>query len=60
MSTRQDTLEDRLSGMEDKLTTLQEQLELLPELIASRIAVQVELFSHILKSKYYVEPLFLS
>lgn len=41
MSTRQDTLEDRLSAVEDKLTTLQEQLELLPELIASRIAIQV-------------------
>lgn len=41
MSTRHDSLEDRLSAVEDKLTNLQEQLDLLPELIASRIAVQV-------------------
>ncbi|CAH0562426.1 unnamed protein product [Brassicogethes aeneus] len=42
MSTRQDTLEDRLSSMEDKLSSLQEQLECLPEIIASRIQVQAE------------------
>lgn len=41
MSTRQDTLEDRLATVEDKLATLQEQLDLLPDLIASRIQAQV-------------------
>lgn len=45
MSTRQDSLEDRLTSLEDKLGTLQEQLDLLPDLIASRIQAQVvELF----------------
>lgn len=41
MSTRQDTLEDRLTTMEDKIVALQEQLELLPDIIASRIQAQV-------------------
>lgn len=41
MSTRQDTLEDRLTTMEDKLVALQEQLELLPDLIATRIQAHV-------------------
>lgn len=41
MSTRQDSLEDRLTTLEDKLGTLQEQLDLLPDLIASRIQAQV-------------------
>lgn len=41
MSSRQDALEDRLTTVEDKLSALQEQIELLPDLIASRIAVQV-------------------
>lgn len=41
MSTRQDTLEDRLTTMEDKLVALQEQLDLLPDLIATRIQSQV-------------------
>lgn len=41
MSTRQDSLDDRLAAVEDKLANLQEQIELLPDLIASRIAVQV-------------------
>lgn len=44
MSTRQDTLEDRLTTMEDKLAALQEQLELMPDIIASRIQVQVNSF----------------
>ncbi|XP_057653339.1 small conductance calcium-activated potassium channel protein isoform X3 [Diorhabda carinulata] len=42
MSTRQDSLEDRLTTMEEKLLALQEQLELLPELIATRIQTQQE------------------
>ncbi|XP_031335963.1 small conductance calcium-activated potassium channel protein isoform X1 [Photinus pyralis] len=42
MSTRQDTLEDRLATVEDKLVTLQEQLDLLPDLIATRIQAQAE------------------
>lgn len=42
MSSRQDALEDRLTTVEDKLSALQEQIELLPDLIASRIAVQAE------------------
>ncbi|XP_014244606.1 small conductance calcium-activated potassium channel protein isoform X1 [Cimex lectularius] len=33
MSTRYDTLEERLLGLEDKLATIQEQVELLPELL---------------------------
>lgn len=41
MSTRQDALEDRIAGFEEKLVALQEQIELLPELIATRIAAQV-------------------
>lgn len=41
MSTRQDTLEDRLTTMEDKIVALQEQIELLPDLIATRIQAQV-------------------
>lgn len=41
MSTRQDTLEDRLTNVEEKLTALQEQMDLLPDLIASRIQTQV-------------------
>lgn len=41
MSTRQDTLEDRLATVEDKLVTLQEQIDLLPDLIATRIQAQV-------------------
>lgn len=44
MSTRQDTLEDRLTNMEDKLVALQEQLDLLPDLISSRIQSHVSLF----------------
>ncbi|XP_044729897.1 small conductance calcium-activated potassium channel protein 2 isoform X1 [Chrysoperla carnea] len=40
MSTRQDALEDRLVTFDEKLVALQEQLELLPDLIASRIAAQ--------------------
>lgn len=44
MSTRQDTLEDRLTTMEDKLVALQEQLELLPDLLATRIQAHVSLF----------------
>lgn len=43
MSSRQDALEDRLTTVEDKLSTLQEQLDMLPDLIASRIAVQVNI-----------------
>ncbi|XP_017784268.1 PREDICTED: small conductance calcium-activated potassium channel protein isoform X2 [Nicrophorus vespilloides] len=42
MSTRQDTLEDRLGTLEDKLVALQEQLELLPDLIATRIQAHAE------------------
>ncbi|CAG9855335.1 unnamed protein product [Phyllotreta striolata] len=42
MSTRQDSLEDRLTTMEEKLLALQEQLDLLPELIANRIQTQQE------------------
>lgn len=41
MSTRQDSLEDRLTTIEDKIVALQEQLDLLPDLIASRIQAQV-------------------
>ncbi|XP_065225294.1 small conductance calcium-activated potassium channel protein 2 isoform X2 [Planococcus citri] len=40
LSTRHDSLEDRLVTLEDKMATLQEQLELLPELIAKRILQQ--------------------
>lgn len=43
MSTRQDALEDRLVTFDEKLVALQEQLELLPDLIASRIAAQVNI-----------------
>ncbi|XP_019765292.1 small conductance calcium-activated potassium channel protein isoform X3 [Dendroctonus ponderosae] len=42
MSTRQDTLEDRLTNVEEKLTALHDQLDLLPDLIASRIQTQQE------------------
>ncbi|XP_060536915.1 small conductance calcium-activated potassium channel protein isoform X3 [Cylas formicarius] len=42
MSTRQDTLEDRLTNVEEKLSALQEQLDLLPDLIAARIQTQQE------------------
>lgn len=41
MSTRQDTLEDRLTTMEDKLVALQEQIDLLPDIIVTRIQAQV-------------------
>lgn len=41
MSTRQDSLEDRLTSMEDKLVALQEQLDMLPDLISSRIQSHV-------------------
>ncbi|CAG9828340.1 unnamed protein product [Diabrotica balteata] len=43
MSTRQDSVEDRLTTMEEKLIALQEQLDLLPELITTRIQTQVQL-----------------
>uniref|UniRef100_A0A1B6DGF4 Uncharacterized protein n=2 Tax=Clastoptera arizonana TaxID=38151 RepID=A0A1B6DGF4_9HEMI len=33
MSTRYDTLEERIIGLEDKLVNIQEQVELLPELL---------------------------
>ncbi|KAJ8982801.1 hypothetical protein NQ317_010422 [Molorchus minor] len=42
MSTRQDTLEDRLTTMENKLVALQETIDLLPDLIATRIQTQQE------------------
>ncbi|XP_050518895.1 small conductance calcium-activated potassium channel protein [Diabrotica virgifera virgifera] len=42
MSTRQDSVEDRLTTMEEKLIALQEQLDLLPELITTRIQTQQE------------------
>lgn len=58
MSTRQDTLEDRLTTMEDKLVALQEQLDLLPDLIASRIQAQVWFFTWKAKAvicdQYYI------
>lgn len=42
MSTRQDTLEERLVSVEDKLAALQEQLELLPEALTRCIAQHAE------------------
>ncbi|KAF5284106.1 hypothetical protein FQA39_LY17097, partial [Lamprigera yunnana] len=53
MSTRQDTLEDRLATVEDKLVTLQEQIELLPDLIATRIQAQESI--NIKHKIYFVE-----
>lgn len=42
MSTRQDTLEERLVSLEDKLTALQEQLEMLPEALTRCLAQHAE------------------
>ncbi|XP_066157925.1 small conductance calcium-activated potassium channel protein isoform X2 [Euwallacea fornicatus] len=42
MSTRQDTLEDRLTNVEEKLTSMQEALDILPDMIASRIQILQE------------------
>lgn len=42
MSTRQDSLEERLINLEDKLTSLQEQLEMLPEALTRCLAQHAE------------------
>ncbi|XP_066255364.1 small conductance calcium-activated potassium channel protein isoform X1 [Euwallacea similis] len=42
MSTRQDSLEDRITNVEEKLTSLQEALDILPDMIASRIQILQE------------------
>lgn len=58
MSTRQDSLEDRLTTLEDKLGALQEQLDLLPDLIASRIQAQVgRHFQNTLFFRYFCRDL---
>lgn len=41
MSTRQDTIEDRLANVEEKLSSLQDQLDILPDVVAARIQAQV-------------------
>lgn len=42
MSTRQDSLEERLVSLEDKLTALQEQLDMLPEALTRALAQHAE------------------
>lgn len=58
MSTRQDALEDRIAGFEEKLVALQEQIELLPELIATRIAAQVILKKNLLTMNFLETTIF--
>ena len=41
MSSRQDSVDDRLSTIEDKIAALQEQLEMLPDILSTKIQAHV-------------------
>lgn len=45
MSTRQDTLEERLTIIDDKIAALQEQLRLLPDIISSTLQAHVSVYT---------------